>query len=114
MAESSNINVQTVESRDPRVVIEYCKQCRWMLRAAWYAQELLTTFQDQIGEIALQPSAGGRFFVTIYVGGQSYPIWDRKERGGFPGKLHQGFFSKIALVCNQLPRASAQGMDWWV
>ena len=22
--------------------IEYCRQCRWLLRAAWMAQELLT------------------------------------------------------------------------
>ena len=25
----------------PRVEIEYCTQCRWLLRAAWMAQELL-------------------------------------------------------------------------
>ena len=25
--------------------IIYCTQCAWMLRAAWVAQELLTTFQ---------------------------------------------------------------------
>jgi hypothetical protein len=26
----------------PRLEIEYCAQCRWLLRAAWMAQELLT------------------------------------------------------------------------
>ena len=30
-----------------RIEIEYCTQCRWMLRAAWVAQELLTTFEDR-------------------------------------------------------------------
>jgi len=28
----------------PRVTIKYCTQCRWMLRAAYFAQELLSTF----------------------------------------------------------------------
>ena len=41
----------------PRVVIEYCTQCRWLLRAAWMAQELLTTFQDELGEVALHEAA---------------------------------------------------------
>lgn len=56
-----------------------------MLRAAWYAQELLTTFQDQIGEVALKPSSGGKFFVTLYFKDEVKQLWDRKERGGFPG-----------------------------
>lgn len=84
--DTDTVNSQSVQCRDPRVVIEYCKQCRWMLRAAWYAQELLTTFQDQLGEVALQPSSGGRFFVTLHTAGGSTLIWDRKERGGFPGE----------------------------
>ena len=45
----------------PRVEIKYCTQCRWLLRAAWMAQELLTTFQDDIGELALIPGTGGIF-----------------------------------------------------
>ena len=36
----------------PRLEIEYCAQCRWLLRAAWMAQELLTTFENGIGEMA--------------------------------------------------------------
>jgi selenoprotein W-related protein len=28
----------------PRVEIEYCGQCRFVLRASWMAQELLFTF----------------------------------------------------------------------
>lgn len=34
----------------PRVSITYCTQCRWLLRAAWLAQELLTTFEDELGK----------------------------------------------------------------
>src|SRR2546429_5358421 len=45
----------------PRLEIEYCTQCRWLLRAAWMAQELLTTFEAEIGAVALVPGAGGIF-----------------------------------------------------
>ena len=46
-------------NRTPRLEIEYCTQCRWLLRAAWLAQELLTTFVDELGEVALVPGKGG-------------------------------------------------------
>jgi selenoprotein W-related protein len=49
----------------PRVEIEYCTQCRWLLRAAWLAQELLTTFQDELGEVALVPGKGGVLRVSL-------------------------------------------------
>ena len=42
----------------PRIEIEFCTQCRWLLRAAWLAQELLTTFEAEIGEVALIPRHG--------------------------------------------------------
>ncbi|KAK1239771.1 hypothetical protein MKX07_001225 [Trichoderma sp. CBMAI-0711] len=50
----------------PRITIQFCTQCKWMLRAAYYAQELLSTFSLAIGEVALQPSTGGTFIVTIH------------------------------------------------
>ena len=31
-----------------RIEIVYCTQCRWLLRAAWMAQELLSTFKQEI------------------------------------------------------------------
>ena len=64
----------------PRIEIEYCTQCRWLLRAAWMAQELLTTFEKQIGEVALQPGTGGVF--EVRVNGET--IWSRKGEGRFP------------------------------
>ena len=67
-------------TKSPRVEIEYCTQCRWMMRAAWMAQELLTTFQDEIGEVALQPGTGG--ILEIRVGGDI--IWSRAVEGRFP------------------------------
>jgi selenoprotein W-related protein len=64
----------------PRVSIEYCTQCNWMLRAAWMAQELLQTFGQDIGEVALIPGTGGIFIVQS----DGAVIWDRKADGGFP------------------------------
>ena len=46
--------------RQPRLEIEFCTQCRWLLRAGWMAQELLTTFQDE--PTALYHSEGGGVF----------------------------------------------------
>jgi selenoprotein W-related protein len=67
-------------SRTPRVEIVYCTQCRWLLRAAWMAQELLSTFAEELGEVAMAPGKGGVF--QIRVGDEL--IWDRAEREGFP------------------------------
>lgn len=64
----------------PRVEIEYCTGCRWMLRAAWLAQELLTTFEGDLLEVALIPGSGGVF--DVRVNGQV--IWSRKADSGFP------------------------------
>jgi selenoprotein W-related protein len=67
-------------SRSPRIEIHFCEQCRWLLRAAWYAQELLVTFQGQLGEVALVPGTGGTF--QVYCNGTL--IWDRSNGKGFP------------------------------
>jgi selenoprotein W-related protein len=52
----------------PRVEIEYCTQCHWLPRAAWVTQELLTTFEQEVGEVALVPGAGGIFVVRRRAG----------------------------------------------
>jgi selenoprotein W-related protein len=49
----------------PRIQITYCTQCKFLLRAAWLAQELLTTFERDVGEVALRPGSGGIFEVTL-------------------------------------------------
>jgi len=49
----------------PRVAIRYCTKCRFMLRAAYLAQELLTSFEHELGEVALVPASGGIFEVTL-------------------------------------------------
>lgn len=65
----------------PRITIRYCTQCNWLLRAGWVAQELLQTFGEGLGEVALIPGTGGIY--EIAVDGQV--IWERKADGGFPG-----------------------------
>jgi selenoprotein W-related protein len=64
----------------PRVEIHYCTQCRWLLRAAWMAQELLTTFEQELGEVALVPGTGGIFEVRV----DGAAIWSRAAQGRFP------------------------------
>ena len=49
----------------PRIEITYCTQCKFMLRATWLAQELLTTFGQELGEVAIVPGSGGVFEVTL-------------------------------------------------
>ena len=49
----------------PRVEIRYCTQCKFGLRAAWLAQELLSTFERDLGEVALVPASGGIFEVAL-------------------------------------------------
>jgi selenoprotein W-related protein len=66
--------------RTPRLEIEYCTQCRWLLRAAWVAQELLTTFQAELGEVALAPGTGGVFEVRL----DGVVVWSRASEGRFP------------------------------
>lgn len=63
-----------------RVEITYCTQCRWMLRAAWLAQELLTTFEEDLHSVALKPGTGGIF--EIHLDGRR--IFSRKDAGRFP------------------------------
>jgi len=64
-------------ARGPRVEIEYCTRCRWLLRAGWVAQELLTTFPADLGEVALLPGSGGVFDVRL----DGETIFSRTEAG---------------------------------
>jgi len=64
----------------PRVEIQYCTQCRWLLRAAWVAQELLTTFENELGEVTLVPGTGGVFEVKV----DGEVIFSREKEGRFP------------------------------
>ncbi len=62
------------------VEIEYCTQCRFILRASWMAQEILMTFGENIKSLNLKPSSGGVF--TVRLDGEV--LFARKDAGRFP------------------------------
>lgn len=62
------------------IKITYCTQCKWLLRATWMSQELLTTFNNEIEALTLVPETGGNF--EVYANHNK--IWSRKEMNGFP------------------------------
>jgi len=64
----------------PHVEIEYCTQCRWLLRAAWLMQELLTTFDGDIEAVTLVAGTGGVFDVRL----DGDLLFSRKQAGRFP------------------------------
>lgn len=60
--------------------IEYCTQCRWLLRSAWMAQELLTTFEQDLERVSLVPGSGGIFDIRL----NNELIFSRKDAQRFP------------------------------
>jgi selenoprotein W-related protein len=65
----------------PIITIEYCPKCKWLLRAAYMAQELLTTFEDDLFGVTLHPSEiAGRYVISV----NDNPLFDRKKEGRFP------------------------------
>jgi selenoprotein W-related protein len=65
----------------PKVSIEYCPRCGWLLRSTWLAQELLTTFEQDLAALVLIPSpASGTFRILV----DDIQVWCRKADGGFP------------------------------
>ena len=65
----------------PVVRITYCTGCKWLMRAAWLAQELLSTFEHELGEVVLVPdAAGGVFDISI----DNQMVWSRATEKRFP------------------------------
>jgi len=62
------------------IEITYCTQCRWLLRAAWLAQELLTTFEKDLAGVTLKPGSNGIFEISL----NQKLLFSRKEAGRFP------------------------------
>ena len=73
---SENITMEKV-----LIEIEYCTKCRWLARASWMAQELLSTFSSEIGGITLIPSDIAGIF-EIRCGRET--IWERGKNRGMP------------------------------
>lgn len=72
---------QPTPASKPGIKIIYCPRCNWLPRSAWMAQELLYTFADEVGEVALVPADQGGVF-EIRVG--EVLLWERQRDGGFP------------------------------
>ena len=74
--------------------IEYCTGCRWLLRAAWLAQELLTTFESDLASVALVPGSGGVLEVRL----DGEVLFSRTEAGRFPEprELKQAVRDRVA------------------
>lgn len=65
----------------PTVTITYCPKCGWMLRAAYMAQEILTTFSEDIRGVLLEPAEiSGQYTISV----DSVTVFDRKSNGRFP------------------------------
>jgi selenoprotein W-related protein len=65
----------------PKILIEYCPKCHWLMRAAWMSQELLTTFEQELDSVALRPSeVSGQYQILL----NSEIVFDRKTEGHFP------------------------------
>lgn len=69
-----------MDSDKNKLKIVYCTQCRWLFRASWLAQELLTTFEEDLDEVALSPGSGGTFDITL----NGKVLFSRAKEGRFP------------------------------
>jgi len=77
------------------LIIEYCPKCNWLLRAAYMAQEFLTTFESELEGVMLKPGeVKGDFHIRV----GDKKVFDRKEFGGFPEikKLKQLIRDQVA------------------
>ena len=63
-----------------KIEIVYCKKCRWLLRTTWIAEELLTSFDEELSEVSLKPGTGGLFEIRV----NNQIIWSLKDKGRFP------------------------------
>ena len=66
--------------KKPTITIHYCVLCQWLLRSGWLAQELLSTFSDDLQQVAIAPASKGVFEISF----NDELIWCRKQDGGFP------------------------------
>ena len=65
-----------------KVIINYCPGCRWLLRSSWMAQEILTTFENEVDEVSLRPFREKSGTFQIFCNDEL--IWCRVRDSGFP------------------------------
>lgn len=83
------------------VSIQYCPRCKWLARAAWYAQELLTTFETTLFEVALRPAEGGVFVITV----NDTVVMNRAEDGFLEAKVVKQRVRDIVAPAHDLGHA---------
>jgi len=72
---------ESITMEKPMIEIEYCTKCRWLARACWMVQELLSTFPNEIGGITIIPSnIAGIFEIRC----DQEIIWERGKKKGMP------------------------------
>jgi len=72
---------ENIVMEKPKIEIEYCTKCKWLLRASWISQELLSTFSTELGGITLIPSnISGIFEISC----NRKIIWERVKKKAIP------------------------------
>lgn len=100
----------------PEIVITYCTQCQWLLRAAWLAQELLSTFADDLGKVCLEPGTGASSVspATACRSGNARPTAasprPRRSSSGFATASTRNATSGTTIVLPAEPLPSAHGL----
>lgn len=69
-----------INVKKPKITIHYCVLCQWLLRSGWLAQELLSTFADDLESVSLAPASKGTFKIFY----EDQLIWCRVQDEGFP------------------------------
>ena len=72
--------VKPLATRGPLVEITYCRLCGWGLRAGWTAQELSTTFAEEVGSVILTPMRQAAFEVGV----DGEIVWSREDQARSP------------------------------
>ena len=72
---------ENITMEKPLIEIEYCTKCRWLLWASRIAQELLSTFSEDIRGVSLIPgNEAGIFEIRC----DRNIIWERGKKKGLP------------------------------
>jgi selenoprotein W-related protein len=71
---------EAAPERTLELAITYCRNCHFLPRATWVAQELLHTFGEQTRSLALVPGSGGVFDVAV----NGTVVFSNKAEARFP------------------------------
>jgi len=73
---SENINMEK-----SIIEIEYCIKCKWLNRASWLSQEILSTFSNDIKGVYLIPS---KIAGILEIRCDRQVIWERSKEKPIP------------------------------